>query len=233
MIEAGTPPAEIRQTVTSFRLEPSETRLHRIAEQASALAGRLQKEPLEGHVESNGLKLEPRAWAEFWSAAVHVVRNAIDHGIETAEERAAIGKSEPAQLALRTRLNAQRFTVEFADNGRGIDWQKVAQRARKLGLPADSPSDLTAALFAEGLSTLDVVSEMSGRGVGLAIAQSVCQSLGGDVEVDSELGKGTTIRFVWPAHIVSGGFRRPALVLRQPSIASRHRQPSQIPSAGS
>jgi two-component system chemotaxis sensor kinase CheA len=161
-----------------------------------------------------------------------VVRNAIDHGIETADERAAMGKTEAAQLALRTRLNSQRFTVEFADNGRGIDWRKVAQRAQTLGLPADTPSDLTAALFTEGLSTLEVVSEVSGRGVGLAIARSACQNLGGEVEVDSELGKGTTIRFVWPAHVVSGGFRRSALVLHQPPIASRPRRSSQIPSAG-
>ena len=232
MIESAVPHAEIRQAVSSFRLEPAETRLRRIGEQATALAGRLQKAPLEVHVEANGLKLEPLVWAEFWSAAVHVVRNAVDHGLETPEEREELGKTEPATLHLRTHLNSQRFTVEFADNGRGIDWEKVAGRAKAMGLPVTDDSDLATALFAEGFTTRETVSEMSGRGVGLPIVRAACRKLGGDVEIDSELGKGTTFRFVWPAHVVSGGFRRSARVLHQPPISSKRWRPSQAPSAG-
>jgi two-component system chemotaxis sensor kinase CheA len=173
-----------------------------MAEQAVALGSRLNK-PLDVQIESNRVRLCEEGFGEFWSAAVHVVRNAVDHGIESTEERQTLGKSVPASVTLRTSVTPESLTIEFSDSGRGIDWPAVARQARSLGLAAETHEDLIEALFADGVTTRAVVSELSGRGMGLGAVRHACQKLGGTVEVASVAGVGTTFRFVWPATVVA------------------------------
>jgi two-component system chemotaxis sensor kinase CheA len=210
-VERGIPRHDIRRMLLAWKLEPTEARLSRIAAQALGLAKRLDKDPLEVRLESGGLRLRREEWSEFWSTIVHVVRNAVDHGLETPDERRASGKPVPATLQLRTRLDAERFVVEVSDNGRGVDWNKVRSKAQHAGLPAASTADLTEALLSNGFSTRDGVTDLSGRGVGLAAAADACRKRSGKVEIESVPGQGTTVRFVWPAHVALEPNPRPVI----------------------
>ncbi|HEY3497603.1 MAG TPA: ATP-binding protein, partial [Polyangiaceae bacterium] len=134
-----------------------------------------------------------------WASAVHLVRNAVDHGIETSEERRSSGKSENGSLVLRARSEAGSFVFEIEDDGRGIDWERVRARAREWGLPAESAADLERALFTDGLSTREEANELSGRGVGMAAVLGSCETLGGSIAVHSEPGTGTRVRVTLPA----------------------------------
>ena len=171
--------------------------------QARSLAARLGRAELEVEVEANRLRLSRVALAGFWASLTHVVRNAVDHGIESAEERAKAGKPLRARLALRAMRVAGEVGIEVSDDGRGIDWRAVASRAKAMGLPHQSPRDLTHALFVDGLSTRADVSEVSGRGIGLGAAQSECEKLGGSATVVSEPGRGSTLRFTFPSENVT------------------------------
>lgn len=232
MVERGAPRAQIRQMILEWRLESTESRLSRIAEQATALADRLGKGPIEVRIESNEIKLNPEVWREFWGAAVHIVRNAVDHGLEAAGERAELGKEEAARLDLRTSISGNRFTIEFADNGRGIDWSRVEQKALSLGLPCGSQSELFEALFVDGVSTRETVSETSGRGIGLSAARAACAKWGGHVEVESAAGEGTTFRFVWPTSVLKAS-SKPPKDMKQGSMPRRVQWSSLPPCAES
>lgn len=201
-VERGMARPQLRQMLLAWRLEPAELGLRRIAEQAQALAARLGKAPISLRIESNELRLPPERFGPFWSAAVHVVRNAIDHGLEPAEERRRRNKPAEGHLVLRSRLFGESFAIELSDDGRGIAWDVVKRRALALGLPGRTPEELVQALFADGLSTRDSVTDISGRGVGLGATRSACEALGGKVEVESQEGRGTTVRFLWPANVL-------------------------------
>ena len=202
-VERGVARPRLREIVLAWRLEPMDARLRRIAEQAQALAVRLGKGPISVHIESNQLRLASERFSAFWSASVHVLRNAIDHGLEPRDERSLSQKPTDGRLSLRTRLAGDTFAIEFSDDGRGIDWDVVKRSAAALGLPHRTRAELVQALFADGLTTRATVTDISGRGMGLGAVRRVCQDLGGTVEVESEAGVGTTIRFVWPAQVLS------------------------------
>jgi HPt (histidine-containing phosphotransfer) domain-containing protein/two-component sensor histidine kinase len=187
-----------------WTLEPLKVRLQRIGEQAKAIAERLGKGPLQIRIEHAGIRLDAAQWARFWSSFVHAVRNAIDHGIETPEERAAQGKGR-ATLRLSAHLAGDELVLECADDGRGVNWEKIREKARSAGLPAETTEDLTQALFSDGISTRDQVSDMSGRGVGMAALAEACTAMSGKITVLSERGAGTTFRFTFPsmqAHVL-------------------------------
>ncbi len=189
---------EIAWRIRAWEFELADRSLTRVADQARAIAGRLGKTAPEIAIEANGLRLLPERWTEFWSAFTHVVRNAVDHGLETAEERVAAGKLAAGRIRLRTSLANADFTIEIGDDGRGIDWQLVRQRAAAMGLPCASQEDLTEAMFHDGLTTRYQVSEFSGRGIGMGAIRGVCERMGGTVQIASAPGAGTTVRFCWP-----------------------------------
>jgi two-component system chemotaxis sensor kinase CheA len=198
-LQGGAESTEIFDQIRSWEFEPAERRLRRIGEQARTVAARLGKGVIEIEVEHNDVRLSSESWAQFWSSFTHAVRNAIDHGIETPEERLAAGKTENGRIRLATRIRGAELTVEISDDGRGVDWELVRKRARAASLPCETSADLHEALFHNGLSTKETVSEISGRGVGMAAIRAVCAKMGGRVVVESLLpGRGTTIRWTWP-----------------------------------
>ena len=201
LVEAATlqlPHAEIERRLRSLRLEPLRPRLVRFGEQARAIALDLGRGDVVVHVEDHGVRLERERWAPFWSAFVHAIRNAVDHGLEAPEARAAAGKSPTCQLWLRAREDAAGLAIEIADDGDGIDWQRLADFARARGIPADTREQLVEALFAEGVSTRDNVTDLSGRGVGMSALRAACRELGGQLTVESVPRRGTTLTFSWP-----------------------------------
>jgi chemotaxis protein histidine kinase CheA len=126
------------------------------------------------------------------------VRNALDHGIETPDERRGCGKSPTATLTLSTRLEGEELVIAFADDGRGVDWNEIKELARRRGLPHVAQADLEDALFSDGLSTKGTVSEYSGRGVGMAAVAAATRDLDGRVHVHSEPGGGTRVELRFP-----------------------------------
>jgi two-component system, chemotaxis family, sensor kinase CheA len=192
--------SKITAMIRSWKLEPARLSLDRLALKARVLSRSLGKRDLEVVVESpDDLRLDPLHWRSFWSALIQVIRNAVDHGIESPEEREAAGKRTNGRLTLATSRAGGRLVVEIADDGRGINWARVAAKARQAGLPCETAEDLTNAVFADGVTTRDSVSEVSGRGVGLAAVRFACLALGGQIQLDSTLGEKTRFRFVFPA----------------------------------
>lgn len=129
---------------------------------------------------------------------LHMVRNAVSHGIETPEERAAAGKPLAATLRLSAAASGETVVIEIADDGRGIDAERVAERARMAGLPVPAgPLDNAAVLdliSAPGFSTRDASDRVSGRGFGMNVVRETLQELGGTISLETERGAGT--RFI-------------------------------------
>ena len=200
-IASGEPRSDLLQRAMLLRLESVDARLNRLVTQGASLAARLGKQ-VEVSVDGGGLRFDPMAWAPFWSALAHVVSNAIDHGIETPERRALTGKPATGSIAIRAHLEDEQLVIELADDGSGIDWSRVVERARLAGLPTATRKDLEAALVVDGFSTKMEVGEVSGRGIGLGAVRACCAALGGTMSIGSQLGSGTTVRF---------GFSRAAL----------------------
>jgi two-component system chemotaxis sensor kinase CheA len=134
----------------------------------------------------------------------HLVRNAIGHGIETAEERVRAGKRAQGTLRLGAYHQGNQVVIEVSDDGHGIDAEKVRQRALSQGLlRADQAARLTEAetldlILRPGFSTAEEVTEISGRGVGLDVVQSVLGRLKGTIQIETTLGRGTTFRMRLP-----------------------------------
>jgi two-component system chemotaxis sensor kinase CheA len=131
----------------------------------------------------------------------HVVRNAIDHGIESPEERAAADKPEMGTVSMRATHRGGSVIIEVSDDGRGLDRARILAKARELGMPADeSMSDQEAwgLIFEPGFSTATEVTAFSGRGVGMDVVRRNITSLGGSVSIASNKGEGTTLTIQLP-----------------------------------
>lgn len=185
------------ETVRSWRSPRMQFTLQRLERQAHRLASQLGRE-LEVNVEDHGVRTDADHLSGFWSALVHVLRNAVDHGIETPEERLTAGKPRGGQIGLASRIDGDELVVEVADDGRGIDWQRVEERAVRMGLECEGEDALLDALLHDGLSTREEVTAISGRGVGMAVLRDEVERSGGRIELESAAGTGTTWRFVFP-----------------------------------
>lgn len=188
----------IADTLINWTREPIQVKFEHFAAHARELSLRLQKGELEVHIESNRLRLAPERWTAFWANFTHVIRNAVDHGLGTPENREQAAKPARARLTLRSYIRDNRFLLEVSDDGFGIDWQQVRSKAEKLGLSVETPEQLGQALFVDGLSTRTDVTEFSGRGVGLSALRAACEDLQGSIRVLSEQGVGTTFQFGFP-----------------------------------
>jgi two-component system chemotaxis sensor kinase CheA len=195
-IRAGVAATHVLDRLASWWLESAEAPLRRLGRYAAALANRLGKGDLILDIKSNNVLLAPKPWAGFWSDLVHVVRNAVDHGLESPSERESAGKSAPT-LRLATSVEGHKLVVDIEDNGRGVNWQAVKASAEKMNLPSATQEDLVRAMFASGLSTSSEVTSVSGRGVGLCAVRQQVQDLGGHITVISKAGEGTCFRFTF------------------------------------
>lgn len=191
------PHRELAEMISQWKLEPTRKRMLHFGEQATNIAERLGKR-LTVITRDHDVRLDRGRWSEFWSAFVHVVRNAVDHGIEDQSTRLAQGKAPEGSLEFETEIQGTVLTVRLRDDGRGIDWERVAIRAAKMHLPHETQPELEAALFCDGLSTIDEVTSLSGRGVGLAAVRQATESLGGTITVESAAGRGTLLEFRFP-----------------------------------
>ncbi|HYU16260.1 MAG TPA: Hpt domain-containing protein, partial [Candidatus Acidoferrum sp.] len=167
-IEARAPHGELLAIYDHWVDDAVLPRLRRLAEHAELLARRLGKCSVTVDFEDTRLRLPREPWSRVWPHLGHLVRNAVDHGIETEAERLAGGKPAAARLTLSTSQSAAGVSIVIADDGRGIDWDRLQVEAESHGLPCRTRADLVAAMFRDGVTTRDMASEISGRGVGLA-----------------------------------------------------------------
>lgn len=194
---AGTPAMRVLDRLASWCLEPAALPLGRLGRYAAALAGRLGKGDLEVEIQPHGVRLAPEAWSGFWADLVHVVRNAVDHGIDSPAERQAMGKGSRPRLRLSSLVTGHELAIEIEDFGRGIDWDAVRAAAIKHGLPSATEEDLIAAMFHSGLSTAAEITTVSGRGLGLTAMRQRVDELGGHIAVVSKTKQGTCFRFTF------------------------------------
>jgi len=183
----------LERRITSWLLESVRQPLERLGGQARALAVRLGRLDPQIVVDDGGLRVRPEEWAPVWAVMAHLVRNAVDHGLDDAEARQAADK--PARPTIRfgaKELEPGRYEVWVSDDGRGINWADVAERAKAKGLPHGTRAELEAALLSDGFSTAREVTDVSGRGVGLSAVAALCRELGGALSISSEFGAGAT-----------------------------------------
>lgn len=139
---------------------------------------------------------------EIYNPLVHMVRNAVDHGLEPPEDRIKTGKSEKGLISLRAYHRGGNIVIEIADDGRGLSRKKIVEKAMKKGLisSADDLSDqeIFQMILLPGLSTADKVTDVSGRGVGMDVVKQAVEKLRGKIEIESRLGVGTTFVTSFP-----------------------------------
>jgi two-component system, chemotaxis family, sensor kinase CheA len=196
-VQAGSSRVELAHTLRSWRLEPIRTRLERVAEQLTSTVARLGRGRALVQVTAADVLLSREELHEFWSVFSHVVRNAAVHGLNDEPSRPSrLGQPD---FELRAGLDGERFFVQLSDTGPGVDWDKLRDKARALGVAHDSQTDLEEALFADGISTRSDVCEEAGRGVGLSAVRAACLHSHGSIKVTSKRGAGASFHFSWPA----------------------------------
>jgi chemotaxis protein histidine kinase CheA len=205
-----------------LQLQPLRPFLHNLARHARELARALGKE-IEVELEGGEARLDQRIASELRGAFLHLVANAVDHGIESPEARLALGKPRAGRLKIAASSYGERVEIVVADDGAGVDADRVLEAAREAGLVAPEVTGLGDAevlqlLFTTGFSTRRQVTEVSGRGVGLDAVANVVRQLGGDVWMSSEAGRGSRVFVEVPAArrgetvlIVRCGYERLAL----------------------
>jgi chemotaxis protein histidine kinase CheA/CheY-like chemotaxis protein len=187
----------------ALQLQPLRGSMHLLARYAREL-GRSLGRDVEMELEGEETRLDRRITRELEDALLHLVRNAVDHGIESPEVREVQGKPRAGRLHLRALADGPRVRISLQDDGGGIDTAKVLKRAVAVGL-VEAASATTMGreealrlIFAPGFSTRSEVSEVSGRGVGLDVVASAVNRVGGEVFLDTDLGRGTTITLEVP-----------------------------------
>jgi two-component system chemotaxis sensor kinase CheA len=162
-------------------------------------------------VQAGAVRLDPEVYGAFFSDLVHLVRNAIDHGIESPEERAARGKPPIGKMTFNVQARDNRVAFEISDDGRGIDWAVIAELGASFGLPSRTPAERLAILCRQGVTTRSEVSETSGRGVGMSAVKQRVDAMHGRLEVDSNsTGTKWTIVLPWNPEASAQPLRRPS-----------------------
>ena len=198
LVQQGRPREEVLAAMGDWGRDPVQARLEGLGTFAKTLGRELGKDGLETTCDGNGHRLDYADWASFWTACVHVIRNAVDHGIEDAAVRVKQGKSPAGRLYRRAEIADQRFTISIADDGRGINWSKLATKAAEEEMPFDTDAQRVEVLFCDGMSTKTQVSSVSGRGVGLSAFRAEVVRRRGTVEVTTVPGAGTTFTARFP-----------------------------------
>lgn len=197
-LRAREPLAALEAQLDGWSGEPLRVVLGRMADHARGLARRLGHGEVTVRVDAPHLRV-PRGRLDALAAACsHILRNAVDHGLEPREARVAAGKPPVPTICFAARQDGEAVVISIADDGRGVDWSRVRERASARGLPHDTHDELVEALFVDGFSTCEVATETSGRGVGMSAVREAVTRMGGRLHIDSEPGRGTTVTIALP-----------------------------------
>ena len=192
---------DIQESVMAIRaqsVKPLFQRMARIVREASDLSGKQVRFVTEGET----TEVDKTIIERLVDPLTHMIRNAVDHGLERPEDRTAAGKPETGQVTLSAAHRSGRVLIEVSDDGAGINRQRVFQIAVEKGLIANDAvlkeAEIDNLLFLPGFSTAKEVSNLSGRGVGMDVVRSAIQKLGGRVSIQSRPGRGTTMSISLP-----------------------------------
>ncbi len=186
---------EMRDAITRTRMSRIDTLFSALPRMVRDLAGELGK-VVRLEVDGGDVELDREMIEMIRDPLTHIVRNALDHGIETAEERRQAGKIEIGRLRIGARQSANQILIEVSDDGRGIDAERVLRKAIGAGLiSSEQAAGMTVAhkldlIFQPGLSTADAVTGISGRGVGMDVVRANIERIGGTVDIESNPGQG-------------------------------------------
>ena len=185
--------SELQDLVMKIRMLPLEVVFSRFPRMIRDLSLELNKD-IQFLIEGASSELDRTVIDEIGEPLIHLLRNAVDHGIETKEERVESGKNPTGRIRLYAYQEGTKAVIKIRDDGRGINVDKVKAKAEKIGINVDgmSNNDIKNLIFLEGFSTNDKVTDVSGRGVGMDVVKTKISSLGGTIDLYSELGKGST-----------------------------------------
>ena len=199
--------SDVHANVTSLRLVALRHVFGRFRRHVRELAESLGKD-VELNIVGEQVEVDKSVAERLYEPLLHLLRNALDHGIEPAETRRGVGKRPRALLSVTARAAGDEVILEVADDGRGVDLDRVRRAAVERGaVSADavgtlSDQDAAELIFKAGVSTASKVSDLSGRGVGMDAVRAVAADLGGAVALQNRPGQGLTVRLTLPAHVV-------------------------------
>jgi two-component system chemotaxis sensor kinase CheA len=192
---------ELQHTAMSLRMVPVKPTFQKMERLARDLARDFGKKVAFVTI-GEETEVDRTVVEEIGDPLVHMVRNSLDHGLESTADRIATGKPESGRLELKAYHMGSNIIIEIRDDGKGIDPTKILAKAIKQGLASPdaqySKDEILAFIFAPGFSTAEKVTAVSGRGVGMDVVRRNIEKLRGKVEIDSEVGKGTTFRIKLP-----------------------------------
>ncbi|CAB3780532.1 Chemotaxis protein CheA [Paraburkholderia caffeinitolerans] len=191
---------DLQEAVMSIRMMPMDYVFSRFPRLVRDLAAKLGKE-VELVTFGQATELDKSLIERIIDPLTHLVRNSLDHGIETVEARRASGKDGTGQLVLSAAHHGGNIVIEVSDDGAGLRRDKILAKAIKQGMQVSetmTDEEVWNLIFMPGFSTADQVTDVSGRGVGMDVVKRNIQSMGGHVEITSHAGKGTTTRIVLP-----------------------------------
>ncbi len=191
---------DLQESIMSIRMMPIGFVFSRFPRVVRDLASKLNKK-IELKTVGEGTELDKGLIEKLSDPLTHLVRNSIDHGIEAPDVREAAGKDPKGTITLRAFHQGSNIIIEVKDNGAGLNRVKILSKAKERGLPVnDSMTDqeVWQLIFAPGFSTADVVTDVSGRGVGMDVVKRNIHEMGGQVEISSETGFGSTISIRLP-----------------------------------
>jgi two-component system chemotaxis sensor kinase CheA len=191
---------DLQESVMSIRMMPMEYVFSRFPRLVRDLASKLGKE-VELTLLGSSTELDKSLIERIIDPLTHLVRNSLDHGIETPEKRLVAGKVATGNLTLSAEHQGGNICIEVSDDGAGLNRERILAKALSSGLPVHenmSDEEVGMLIFAPGFSTAEQVTDVSGRGVGMDVVKRNIQEMGGHVEIASKQGKGTTIRILLP-----------------------------------
>ncbi|WP_338564294.1 chemotaxis protein CheA [Erwinia sp. E_sp_B04_7] len=191
---------DLQESVMSIRMMPMEYVFSRFPRLVRDLASKLGKE-VELTLMGSSTELDKSLIERIIDPLTHLVRNSLDHGIETPEKRITAGKHAVGNLTLSAEHQGGNICIEVVDDGAGLNRERILAKALSSGLPVSenmTDEEVGMLIFAPGFSTAEQVTDVSGRGVGMDVVKRNIQEMGGHVEISSRQGKGTTIRILLP-----------------------------------
>lgn len=194
---------DLQNIILNMRMVPVETVFNRFPKMVRQVARELDKK-VDLEIIGAETELDRTVIDEIGDPLVHLIRNALDHGIETPEERLAKGKPETGTITLRAYHSGNHVFIELEDDGAGVNRKKVLGKAIERGLVSEEAAEtltdkqVAELILASGFSTADQVTDVSGRGVGLDVVKNTIEGLGGYISIDSIEGKGSLFQVQLP-----------------------------------
>lgn len=228
--------SELQDNILQARMQPIDTILKKFPRLVRDLAAQTGKE-VRLTMEGEETGLDRTILEAIKDPLTHILRNSIDHGLETPSDRRALGKTDHGTIHIRAFHEGGQVTIEFIDDGRGVDLARVRERAVQRGLLSRDEAEILPdrevinLLFQPGFSTAEKITNLSGRGVGMDVVKTSTESIGGTIDIQSKAGEGTIVRLrlpltlaIVPALVVICGKQRYAIP--QVSLQEMVRLPS-------